>query len=84
MRLLSKLCAANAVLPKSLQIEVSYDPASIPRYRGGFADVWKGESHHREVAVKALRVYAENDLLETTRVSNQRLYKPLYLSVCSQ
>ncbi|KAF9651098.1 kinase-like protein [Thelephora ganbajun] len=67
VKLLSKMCAANALLPRSLQIELCYDPASIPHCRGGFADVWRGECRGREAAVKVLRVYVKSDLPKMTR-----------------
>ncbi|KAF9645417.1 hypothetical protein BDM02DRAFT_3101364, partial [Thelephora ganbajun] len=38
-----------------------------PVYRGGFADVWKGQYHGREVAAKVLRVWKEGDLGRITR-----------------
>lgn len=63
------MCAAHALLPKSLKAESCYDPASIPHRRGGFADVWKGKHLGREVAVKVLRVYVNTDLPKMTRVS---------------
>ena len=41
-----------------LKITVHYDRSRDALYRGGFADVWKGEYDGREVAVKALRTYS--------------------------
>ena len=63
------MCAASGVLPKSLQIDVRYDPTSVPRCRGGFADVWKSEYRGREVAIKVLRIYSDTDLPKMTHVS---------------
>ena len=37
-------------------------------YHGGFADVWKGRYHGREVAVKVLKVYKMSDLEQIRRV----------------
>ena len=39
-------------------------------YRGGFADVWKGEHLGRQVAVKVLRTYSSS---ETTKVAGVSL-----------
>ena len=39
-------------------------------YRGGYADVWKGERRGQEVAVKVLRVYSNDELREVTRVGS--------------
>ena len=65
---LHKTCARYSLLPRSLQIGLCYDPASASQYRGGFADVWKGEHCGMEVAVKVLRVYADSDLQKIARV----------------
>ena len=45
----------------------------VPLYRGGFADVWKGTSQGREVAVKVLRVYSMSDFGRVKRVANTLL-----------
>lgn len=37
-------------------------------YRGGFADVWKGEHLGRDVAVKVLRMYSNSDLQKVVGV----------------
>lgn len=64
------MCARHSLLPRSLQIVLCYNPASAAHYRGGFADVWKSEYRGLEVAVKALRVYANSDLQKIARVSH--------------
>ena len=48
---------------------MSYGRSGAPRYRGGFADVWKGEYRGCDVAVKVLRVYSTSDLAKITSVS---------------
>ena len=65
------MCANYATLPGSLRIDLPFDPAGAPHYRGGFADVWKVEYPGKEVAAKVLRVYATSDLQKITRVSRQ-------------
>ena len=57
------------MLPRTLEVELCYNPADVAHCRGGFADVWKGTYHGREVAIKVLRVYATSDLQKITRVS---------------
>ena len=70
MKSLYKICARYSLLPGSLQIEVCYDPADPAHCRGGSADVWKGEHHGLEVAVKVLRTCTGSDLEKITRVSH--------------
>ena len=38
-------------------------------YRGGYGDVWKGESRGRHVAVKVIRTYPNSDYRNIIRVS---------------
>ena len=44
------MCGGHALLPTALNIPVSYERTGDALYRGGFADVWKGEHRGREVA----------------------------------
>jgi hypothetical protein len=69
VRSLSKMCADHTLVPKSLRIELCYNPSSMAHCRGGFADVWKGNHRGREVAAKVLRIYADSNLQKITRVS---------------
>ena len=39
-------------------------------YRGGYADVWKGEHQGLHVAVKVLRVYSTSDFEKITSVGS--------------
>jgi len=39
-----------------------------PQFRGGFADVWKGQSDGRDVAVKILRVYPSSGYEQIIKV----------------
>ena len=71
MKLLCKICAHYSLLPKSLQIELCYNPAGVAHCRGGFADVWKGNHCGLEVAVKVLRVYLNSDLEKISWVSRR-------------
>ena len=65
-------CARYSLLPGSLQIAVSYNPAIVPHSHGGFANVWKGEYSGLEVAVKVLKTSIDSDLEKITRVRFQR------------
>ena len=72
-RCLSALCriCGQGLLPRSLQIPICYNRSDTPLYRGGFADIWKGELQGRYVAVKVLRVYSTSDIGKITKVSWQ-------------
>ncbi|KAF9779225.1 kinase-like domain-containing protein [Thelephora terrestris] len=55
------ICGRQALLPRALQIPICYNRFDAPLYRGGFADVWKGQFQGSDVAVKVLRLYATTD-----------------------
>jgi len=57
LQVLSKICGRQALLPRSLNIPVSWDPAEAPLYQAGFADIWKGRSRRLDVAIKVPRLY---------------------------
>ena len=63
-----KICGYHALIPQSLEISLCYDPNEQPICRGGFADVWKGQYHGREVAAKVLRLRQREDLERVRRV----------------
>lgn len=52
-----------------MKILAEYDRTGSALYRGGFADVWKGDHHGREVAVKVIRTYTKGDLQKVIGVS---------------
>ena len=45
-----------------MHITASYGMTGGVLYRGGFADVWKGEHNGLEVAVKVIRTYSDKSL----------------------
>jgi len=49
----------------------SYDRTGVPLGYGGFADVWKGGLHDRDVAIKVLKMYQCSDREQIRRVSFQ-------------
>jgi hypothetical protein len=59
---LYRTCGHHALLPRTLKIPVCYDRTGTALYRGGFADVWKGQHCGRDVAVKVIRTYSDDDL----------------------
>ncbi|KAF9643876.1 kinase-like protein [Thelephora ganbajun] len=73
LRYLHTICGRQALLPKSLQIPLCYNPTAIPECSSRFADVWKGRCNGREVAAKALRVYSTNDFEQIRKVGTPQL-----------
>ena len=62
LKSLYRMCGRHALLPRTLKIHVSYNQTGEALYRGGFADVWKGEHGGQDVAVKVIRTYSNSDL----------------------
>ena len=69
LKSLYRLCGYHALLPTAMKILAQYDRTGSALYRGGFADVWKGDYHGREVAVKVVRTYVDGDLQKIVGVS---------------
>ena len=69
LKLLYRTCGHHALLPRTLKILVRYNQVGTAMYRGGFADVWKGEHCGRDVAVKVVRTYSNDDLQKIIGVS---------------
>ena len=78
LKSLYRTCGRHALLPRALKIPVCYDRTGTAMYRGGFADVWKGEHCGRDVAVKVVRTYSNIGLKKIIGVS----YQLCYLSAC--
>ena len=64
-----RTCGRHALLPTAMKVVAQYDRTGGALYRGGFADVWKGDHCGREVAVKVIRTYAKGDLRKVVGVS---------------
>ena len=79
LRLLYRTCGYHTLLPSALRILVDYDRTSDALYRGGYADVWKGEYRGQDVAVKVIRTYSNRELQRVVNVSD-RLSSPLRTS----
>ena len=69
LKLLYKMCGHHALLPRAIRIPACYNRTSVPLYRGGFADVWKGEYCGQDVAVKVIRTYSNSSLQKIIGVS---------------
>ena len=65
---LYRICGQQALILRSLTIRLDYDVTGDPRYRGRFADVWKGQYQGRDVAVKVLKLRSEGDPGEIRKV----------------
>ena len=70
LRTLCKICGKEALLPRSIQIPLCYDPTSAPLYYGGSSEVWKGQHEGREVAVKVLRTHGTGGPDKMTHVGH--------------
>jgi serine/threonine protein kinase len=69
LKSLYRTCGRHALLPGTLKIPVCYDRTGTALYRGGYADVWKGQHCGRDVAVKVIRTCSNDDLQKIVGVS---------------
>ena len=69
LKLLYRTCGMYALLPGTMRISNCCDRTGIALYRGGYADVWKGQYCGQEVAVKVIRMYSNSDLQKVLGVS---------------
>ena len=53
-----------------MQIPLHYNRSDPPRYRGGYADVWKGEHQGCPVAVKVLWFCEKDELSKIVKVGS--------------
>lgn len=54
-RFLRKFSPVDGVLPKSYYLSGVTISEKIPFASGGFADIWKGQRHGKQVCIKAFR-----------------------------
>jgi hypothetical protein len=66
---LSALCSREALVPRSLELPPCYDSNEPPLHHGESADLWKGNYHSGEVAVKVLRVGSKDNLEKVKKVN---------------
>ena len=69
LKSLYKTCGRRALLPTVLKIPIPFERTGDALFRGGFADVWKGEHCGRDIAVKVVRIYSNSDLQRVAGVS---------------
>ena len=70
LRYLHSICDHQALVPRSLEIPLCYNPGEIPLYQSVCADMWKGQRDGMEVIAKVLRVYSSSDLRKIKRVGS--------------
>lgn len=78
LKLLYKTCGHYALLPRVLNVPVHYDRNTDEVYRGGYADVWKGEYCGQDVAIKVIRTYSKCELKKVINVSCRLCALPTY------
>ena len=71
------LLPASHIIPKGLIQTTEYPIAS-----GGFGDIWEGIYDEKRVAIKALRVYKEDDIRKVRKVSHPAFPIPIPLVDC--
>jgi len=59
-----------------LKVPIPFEQTGNALFRGGFADVWKGEHSGRDVAIKVIRIYSDSDLQRVIGVSCWLRYFP--------
>jgi hypothetical protein len=74
LKSLYRTCGRHALLPRALKIPMCYDRTGVALYRGGFADVWKGQHRSQDVAVKVIRTYSNDGLQKVVGVSYYLCY----------
>jgi hypothetical protein len=69
-RVLRKTCAEAGILPSSYHLDNSQTEkvGEIPFARGSNYDVWRGRYKGEDVSIKALRVYTDDSIKESTKV----------------
>ena len=69
LRYLYRICGGQALLPRSLEIPLCYDPAENAAFHGGHTDVWKGQHEGREVSIHVYKTLPGDDTERIKRVS---------------
>ena len=69
-QLLYKICKARGILPASYIIQPEHTHVGEFGWRGGFADVSKGEYRGRSVAIKHLRIGRKDEFDNIFKVGN--------------
>ena len=85
LELLYGTCCHHTLLPTALQAQARFDQASDPVYRGGQANVWKGEHGGQDVAVRVIRTYSNKDVRKVIKVGcSLFVYHTLITTFCAE
>ena len=63
------ICGGQALIPRSLDVPLCYDPVENPAFPVGLSDVWEGQHEGRKVSAQVFETFPEGDAEEITRVS---------------
>ena len=66
---LYRICGDQALLPRSLEIPLCYDPMENPAFHGRHMDVWKGRHEGQEVSAQVFKMLPGDDTERIKRVS---------------
>ena len=81
------MCGHHEIIPSTLTVTVGYDQTEDALYRGGYADVWKGEYRGREVAVKVIRLYSRDVMKNVINVCHWCYFvspQPVLTILCAE
>ena len=70
MRYLYRICGGQALLPRSLEIPLCYDPTENPAFPVGLSDVWEGQHEGQEVSAQIFESFPGDDTEEIMRVGH--------------
>ena len=67
---LREICDRQALLPRSIKIQLDRNPSDTPLDQGGYTEAWKGQHQGCHVLVKVLRpkIYSTSDFEMVTSV----------------
>lgn len=60
--MLYRTCGYHELIPQALVVVAHFGQTGSVTWRGGFADVWKGEYLGQAVAIKVLQTYSDDIL----------------------
>jgi len=68
LRYLHRICGNKALLPRSLEIPLCYNPKGNPVWHNGLADIWKGQYKGQQVTAEVLKPGLRDDPRQIRRV----------------
>ena len=69
LRYLYEICGRQAMLPRSLEVPLCFDPAENPACHDGLVDMWEGQYEGRKVTAQVFRIFPGGDADKIKRVS---------------